>query len=148
MTANNQPDRERFWDKVDCDSDDQCWEWLGGTSIGYGRFWLNNGMRWAHRVAYELEIGQIPKGYDVHHKCENTNCVNPCHLQAVTTKQHKVELSPNHIAYKNARKTHCPHGHEYTLENIYWIRTGGRACKACHNENDKNRKSTLRSSNL
>lgn len=30
-------------------------------------------------------------------------------------------------------KTHCPQGHEYTLDNIYWVgpNKDGRACKTC-----------------
>lgn len=34
---------------------------------------------------------------------------------------------------QNARKTHCKRGHEFTPDNIYWRKTGGRQCKACAN---------------
>lgn len=36
------------------------------------------------------------------------------------------------IGNRNAAKTHCPSGHEYTPENTYIIpTTGSRACRAC-----------------
>lgn len=40
-----------------------------------------------------------------------------------------------HGADKDARKTHCPRGHEYTEANIYWQpqpgRKPSRTCRAC-----------------
>lgn len=52
-----------------------CWEWphlhKGYPSHG------------AHRRAYELWIGPIPKGAEIDHKCRNITCVNPQHLRAV-----------------------------------------------------------------
>lgn len=38
----------------------------------------------AHRVYYERHNGSIPNGLCIHHKCEQTLCVRPDHLQAVT----------------------------------------------------------------
>ena len=31
----------------------------------------------------------------------------------------------------NAAKTHCPKGHEFTPENTFVPRTGGRRCRIC-----------------
>lgn len=45
-------------------------------------------------------------------------------------------------------KTHCVHGHEYTLENTCYNKTNGqRFCRICHNirsSSEKNRQSTKR----
>lgn len=48
---------------------------------GYGR--ANIGGRratGAHRYAWELAFGPIPKGVFILHKCDVRNCVNPDHL--------------------------------------------------------------------
>lgn len=34
----------------------------------------------------------------------------------------------------NANKTHCKHGHEYTEENTYFKKAGGRECRKCQRE--------------
>jgi hypothetical protein len=46
----------------------------------------------------------------------------------LTGKKHTEER--RHATF-NARKTHCKHGHEFTVENTYVTPTGSRQCKAC-----------------
>lgn len=82
-----------------------------------------------HRVTYEHWRGPVPPNMELNHICRNRACCNPWHLEAVTRRQH-VHIDPT-IANINARKTHCPWGHEYTPENIYYQRNGGRICRAC-----------------
>lgn len=73
-------DRERFWEKVEQENDDECWEWTAYTdSKGYGRFWKDGGQKKAHRVAFGLEK-ESPEDSFVLHKCDNPTCVNPNHL--------------------------------------------------------------------
>lgn len=75
----------RFWRKVDRTGPDGCWLWLGKLgSKGYGLAHVENGQRQAHRVAYELAIGQIPDGLEMDHLCNVRRCVNPEHLEPVT----------------------------------------------------------------
>lgn len=121
---------ERFWVKVAIGSDEECWLWRSQTANGYGAFWRKPPLsRYAHRVAYELEIGPIPEGHHLHHRCGNMLCVNPRHLEPVTAEQH-VEATPNHLAHRAA----CPKGHGYTTENTYYTSTGYRMCRACGHE--------------
>ena len=39
----------------------------------------------------------------------------------------------------NKNKTHCPKGHEYTLENTRALSDGSRSCRLCHARNTRRR---------
>lgn len=70
----------RFWSYVQRSATDECWPWLRTrTSNGYGRLTLRNQGWLAHRVAWTLTNGAIPKGVCVLHRCDNRLCCNPAH---------------------------------------------------------------------
>jgi hypothetical protein len=128
----------RFWPKVDRRSPAECWEWTaarfvrGDRNYGpqYGAFSVGGRMRQAHRVAYELTVGPIPAGMTLDHLCRNKGCVNPHHLEPVTNRENI--LRGDGETARNARKTHCKRGHEFTTENTYIVpSSGGRVCRTC-----------------
>ena len=108
---------------------DDCWEWTGYKNPhGYGIVNRGGKMRKAHQEMYEMTKGPIPAGLEIDHLCRNTSCIRPSHLEAVT---HAVNVHRgNAWAGRNIRKTHCKHGHEFTVENTI-IRRDGRECRAC-----------------
>lgn len=77
-----------------------CWIWLRGTTEnGYGVLAVDGRKRVkAHRWVYEQEVGPIPEGMALHHKCENPRCVNPAHLEPITPSEHQRQ----HIRERNA----------------------------------------------
>lgn len=74
-----------------------CWMWTGSVdATGYGRIGMKKHQAPAlvHRVVYEHHHGEIPSGLEVDHLCNVRICVNPAHLEAVTTfenAQRRVE---------------------------------------------------------
>jgi hypothetical protein len=86
LAAANAPTlADRLWSQVDAGGD--CWDWTGYRDAkGYGQIGTA-GKRTArvHRVAYELMVGPIPEGLVIDHLCRNRACVNPDHLEPVTS---------------------------------------------------------------
>lgn len=117
----------RFWDKVEVVGN--CFVWMGSKRKGYGRFKLNGKSETAHRISYEMFKGDIPKNHIIDHLCKNPNCVNPVHLEVVTQKENVRRGN----ASKSQNLSHCPHGHEYTIDNTYTFPDGRKRCRQCHN---------------
>lgn len=96
-------DIARFWSKVDKINGpipdqnnthyaglDRCWDWTDHKhKRGYGCFRVGRKMVHAHRVAWVIAKGFIPRDADgkqfcVMHQCDRTSCCRPDHLRLGT----------------------------------------------------------------
>jgi|SRR5208337_3842879 len=136
---------KRFWSKVDKSGPvptlraelGPCWVWLAcKDQRGYGRFSLpytnrqHRRIQYAHITAFVLSGKSLADGLVIDHLCRNRSCVNPQHLEAVTTRTNLLRGIGG--AAERAARTHCPYGHPYSSENTYVSRKNQRHCRECH----------------
>lgn len=71
-----------------------CWQWtLTVRKDGYGLCRRFGKIQYAHRLSYQMHVGDIPVGLGVLHDCDNPRCVNPEHLFLGTQKDNMQDAS-------------------------------------------------------
>jgi hypothetical protein len=80
--------KREFLELVVAQKTTECWLWAGAHDEESGR--LTFAGEAAYRHAYRIHYGGIPSGHDVHHTCENSGCVNPRHLIALSPEAHRA----------------------------------------------------------
>lgn len=70
-----------------------CWLWTGALAgFGYGIAGGNRYRIKAHREAYRLFVGDIPRDLCVLHKCDVPSCCNPAHLYLGTILDNREDM--------------------------------------------------------
>lgn len=139
--TNVRPPVERVLSRVVIDGDTGCWLFNGALSTrGYGKIAIapRGSVAPAHRVTYEALVGSIPGGLELDHLCRTRRCVNPAHLEPVTSRENI--LRGEGMGARYARRDRCKHGHLFTKANTAFRNEGGRVsrrCRACTNERTK-----------
>lgn len=102
--------------------DGECRIWTAALyPSGYGLISYNGRNRLAHRVVFELEIGEIPSGMQIDHICGRRKCIKASHLRLATPQQnaaYKLNRSKNSTGFRGVQ--HLPSGN--------WLAT-----VRCHN---------------
>lgn len=130
---------ERFEEKYVPEPNSGCWLWIGRLCDGYGRFDVHDSARKkslpkrAHKWAYENLRRPVPPDRQLDHLCRVRCCVNPDHLEAVTSKENT--LRGEGVSADNSRKRHCPKGHEYVSRTDKG--QPYRRCLICHRVDNK-----------
>ena len=71
-----------------------CWECNNffKSPFGYPMITINNKSIPIYRYIYEKYNGEIPKGLEIRHKCDNPSCINPKHLEIGTHKDNMNDM--------------------------------------------------------
>lgn len=103
-----------------------CLIWWGGkTTDGYGETFVDGRVVYAHRIAFELHIGPIPPGHDIHHRCEQRACIEPTHLQPrdhaehAATKLTRADAARIRQLYATGRWTQARLGALFDIRRAY-----------------------------
>ena len=100
-------DLPRFTERITKAEDSGCWKWTGAIDGGgYGMFSMKGVGYKAHRVAYRHYVGVIRKGLTIDHLCRTRSCVNPAHLEPVTSQENtrrQVAAARRRRGYKPKR---------------------------------------------
>lgn len=112
-----------------------CWIWLGGGNekSGYGHASFKSRTQGAHRVAWLLFRGAIPKGRFVLHKCDVRRCVKPAHLFLGTHQDNMDDMyakGRGPTGNKNGSRTR-PH------RRAFGDRNGSRTCPESRERGDQ-----------
>lgn len=116
-------------------SPEGCWRYTGASnSKGYGQVRFQGKQYEVHRISAHINLGLDLKNrsQQSNHKiiCLNHDCFNPDHLKVGNCSSNALDTVTNKTN-KEARKTHCPQGHEYTKDNTRVSSQGYRSCKTC-----------------
>lgn len=98
---------------------------------GYGVLDRGKGLtRFAHRIVYTTFFGSLSDNLVIDHLCENKNCVNPFHLEEVTSGENVKRAMHNKYYYR----THCANGHSLSEFAVYYGKSKRMSCIQCRRE--------------
>ena len=129
----------RLLDKIEPVPECGCWLWTGATKgeDEYGKVYIGNKSYPAHRLLYEILKGEVPKGLVLDHLCRVRICVNPEHLEVVTSRENTMRGNAPGIQIQ--RVGICKNGHERTGDNMRTYR-GRSFCRSCERERSTRRR--------
>lgn len=82
-----------------------CWIWKHGGPVNHRsrhrRVGIDGGYESVHAAVYRRLVGPVPHGCELHHRCEQQECVRPDHLLPLPKSEHlsihKKKLSDDEV---------------------------------------------------
>lgn len=90
-TVTNRPRRvlsESDYEVRDCGFETPCHIWTGAVRGHYGKVGINGRYVPAHVAFYERDVGSVPPGHELHHRCEQKLCVRSSHVTPLLRDEH------------------------------------------------------------
>lgn len=116
----------------------KCWRFKGAHDTGgYGQLSFCGKLHLVHRLSAYISLC-----FDLNSKalichrddlCKFKDCWNPLHIYIGNGSTNQLD-SIRKGTHNFANITHCLNGHEFTEENTYNMKGGGRECRKCGNK--------------
>lgn len=101
-----------------------CWIWTGHrTNTGYGYLFTNKTKYLVHRVSYTVFNGPIPEGMLIRHRCHNSLCCNPLHLEPGTDRDNWLDMLVDGHTRLLEQSGSDNHASKLSEQQVYDIRT-------------------------
>ena len=122
-----------LWVVEDRGYETPCWVCVMGqiSDKGYRKFRMHNRPTLAHRAMYEQEVGPIPDGYEIDHLCRVTSCINPAHLEAVTSAVNKQRSPRTKLTPDQVREIRATSGTFREIAERFGVSTGNIGSIRC-----------------
>lgn len=105
--------------------DSPCWIWQRSfNTYGHGQITIQGKCFLAHRVFYEKRYGPVSTELDLHHMCEQPDCMNPDHLQPLTPAAHARTRKSTKLSIEDCKEMYRIYHSEDTSYRLVGLRFG------------------------